>query len=57
MFLMGIDAHDENIAVITGQSLGWPPGGGIIQTTDGGENWILRKETDFWMEKVAFAPH
>lgn len=57
MYLMGIDAYDENIAVVVGQSLSWPKIGGILQTTDGGDNWANRKATDYWMFKVAFAPH
>lgn len=57
MYLMGIDAYNENIAIVTGQSLNWPVSGEILQTKDGGNNWVSRKTTDFWMLKVAFAPH
>ena len=57
MYLMGIDAYDNNLAIVTGQSLNWPVSGNILQTKDGGNTWVERKNTDFWMEKVAFAPH
>ena len=57
MFLMGIDAYNEDLAIVTGQAVGWPPSGKILQTNDGGNTWMCPETTDFSMLKVTFAPH
>lgn len=57
MHLLGIDAYDENFAIITGMALGWPPAGIILQTNDGGDTWTCPETMDFSMKKVSFAPH
>ncbi|MCD4736865.1 MAG: hypothetical protein K8R53_12545, partial [Bacteroidales bacterium] len=57
MFLVGIDAYDSQLALITGTSAGWPPGGKILQTTDGGNTWVCKHTTNSSLNKVAFAPH
>ncbi|MFO7881094.1 MAG: YCF48-related protein [Kosmotogaceae bacterium] len=38
-FLLGIDALDEENALITGSSAGYPQFGKILRTDDGGQNW------------------
>lgn len=55
MHLMGIDAYNDQLALITGQSAGWPQGGKILQTKDGGNTWICRHTADIYLVKVAFA--
>lgn len=57
MFLLGIAAYDNQLALITGGSDGWPRPGKIMKTTDGGNTWVTKQITDNWLLKVAFAPH
>lgn len=54
MHLMGIDAFNSQLALITGQSAGWPHGGKILQTKDGGNTWICRQTSDIYIVKVNF---
>lgn len=57
MHLLGLDAYDDNIAIVTGMAVGWPPAGIILQTNDGGDTWTCPETLDFSMFKVSFAPH
>jgi len=57
MFLLGIDAYNNQLALITGGSAGLPLGGKIMQTTDGGNTWVTKYLTTNALWKVAFAPH
>ena len=53
MWLLGIDYYDKNNCVIVG-SASMSNTGKIIQTSNGGQLWILKESTDAWMQKVSF---
>jgi len=57
MFLLGISAYDTQLALISAGSAGYPLGGKIMQTTDGGNTWVTKHITDNMIWKVAFVPH
>ena len=54
-FLFGIDALDKDSALVVSQTAGYPPAGKILKTTDGGNNWILKKVTSTNLMKVAYS--
>ncbi len=54
MFLVGLDHYDDNYALVTGQSAGWPLGGKILKTENGGDDWRLVYESDNYIVKVSF---
>ncbi len=53
MFLMGIDYANEHIAIVAGASAGWPPAGKILQTTNGGNTWMVKYQSDAPIFSVA----
>jgi len=54
MFLVGIDAYDENLALITGQTTGYIKEGKIIKTSNGGDLWELKYFCKSSLYKVSF---
>ncbi len=54
MYLVGIDATDENRALIVGTASNYPPAGKILLTHDGGQHWSQQHLTDTYMAKVSF---
>jgi len=54
-FLVGIDAYDSNLALITGQSASIP-WGKILRTTDSGTKWTSVLEGSTNLFKVSFVP-
>ncbi len=54
MFLVGIDAYDRNLALITGTGTGYIPEGKIIKTNDGGNTWQLKYFGKAGIWKVSF---
>lgn len=53
MFLMGIDHANEQIAIATGASAGWPQAGKILQTTNAGNTWMEKYQSDAPIFSVA----
>ncbi len=53
MWLLGIDYYDHNLCLIVGSSAS-SNAGKIIQTSNAGQLWNLRYESDAWMQKVSF---
>jgi len=53
MFLMGIDHANEHVAIATGASAGWPPAGKILQTTNAGNTWVVKYQSDAPIFSVA----
>jgi len=54
MFLVGIDAYDRNLALITGTGTGYIPEGKIIKTNNGGDTWELKYLGKAGIWKVSF---
>jgi photosystem II stability/assembly factor-like uncharacterized protein len=54
MFLVGIDAFNDQIAVIVGMTAGWPPAGKIIKTSNGGNLWELKYHCNSPLYKISF---
>jgi photosystem II stability/assembly factor-like uncharacterized protein len=54
-FLVGIDAHDRERAMIVGQSAGYEQHGKILRTTNGGKDWKVVHTTDINLHKVSIA--
>ncbi|MCX6234316.1 MAG: YCF48-related protein [Bacteroidetes bacterium] len=54
MFLVGIDNYDDQLALIVGQSAGWPPEGKIIKTSNGGNLWELKYHCNSPLYKISF---
>jgi hypothetical protein len=54
MFLMGIDYYNDNYALVTGQAAGWPPGGKILKTSNGGDDWKMVFDSETYILKVSF---
>ncbi|MFH1160762.1 MAG: photosystem II stability/assembly factor-like protein, partial [bacterium] len=55
MFLVGIDAFSDQMALITGQSAGYPTAGKILKTTNGGDLWKMTYSCKSDLYKVRFA--
>ncbi|MFH1936040.1 MAG: YCF48-related protein [Bacteroidota bacterium] len=55
MYLVGIDAFSDQMALITGQSAGYPPAGKILKTTNGGALWEMTYSCRSILNKVRFA--
>ena len=53
-FLVGIDAWDRQLALAVGESDGWPLGGSILKTSDGGDIWELKDSQKVQLSKVSF---
>jgi len=54
MFLMGIDYVNDQMALVVGQSAGWPLEGKILRTTDGGGQWNLKYDVNTQLYKVSY---
>jgi len=54
-FLVGIAALNQNNALITGQSAGYPFFGKVLKTSDGGKNWKVVYTSDVNLVKVTIA--
>lgn len=54
-FLVGIDALNEENALIVGQSAGYEQFGKILRTTNGGKDWKVVYTTNMNLYKVAIA--
>ena len=53
-YLFGIDAWDNRLALVVGESNGWPNRGPILQSSNGGANWGLKKVYRSNLSKVSF---
>jgi photosystem II stability/assembly factor-like uncharacterized protein len=53
MFLVGIDAYNDQNALIVGMTAGWPPEGKIIKTSNGGNLWELKYHSNSPLNKVS----
>lgn len=54
MFLVGIDCINDQVALVAGESAGWPLGGKILKTSNGGDDWKLVYESENYIVKVSF---
>jgi len=54
MFLIGISAYDMNLALVVGETNGYPPMGGILRTTNGGTTWSIVRLYHSALQKVSF---
>lgn len=53
-FLLGIDYYNKNLCVIVGENTNFPRAGKIIQTSNAGQFWELKVNTNAEMQKVSF---
>jgi photosystem II stability/assembly factor-like uncharacterized protein len=53
-FLFGIDAWDSRLALVVGESNGWPSRGPILKSSNAGANWGLVKVYRSNLAKVTF---
>lgn len=53
-FLVGVHTISQTTSWIVGHSTGYPPGGKIIFTTNGGTTWNLKMQTSTSLWKIAF---
>ena len=53
-YLFGIDAWDSRLALVVGESNGWPNRGPILKSSNGGANWGLKKVYRSNLSKVSF---
>jgi photosystem II stability/assembly factor-like uncharacterized protein len=53
-YLFGIDAWDSHLALVVGESNGWPNRGPILKSSNGGTNWGLKKVYRSNLAKVSF---
>lgn len=53
-FLLGIDYYDKNLCVIVNENTNFPCAGKIIQTSNAGQIWELKVNTNAEMQKVSF---
>jgi len=54
MYLVGIDAWDYQLALVVGQTNGYPPEGKILKTLDGGTTWNVIRTYNSDLFKVSF---
>lgn len=54
LYLVGIDAYDSDLALVVGQTNGFPPLGKILRTSDGGDLWndVFTSGSEFY--KISF---
>jgi photosystem II stability/assembly factor-like uncharacterized protein len=55
-FFVGIDAINEEHAIVVGEAQNPPFVGSLLLTRDGGEHWRHQLTTDYRLNKVQFAP-
>jgi len=53
-YLVGIDAWSNQLALAVGTSVGWPPHGSIVKTSNGGTNWEIKLSYNTNLNKVTF---
>jgi photosystem II stability/assembly factor-like uncharacterized protein len=53
-YLFGIDAWDSRLALVVGESNGWPNRGPILKSSNGGTSWELKKVYRSNLSKVSF---